>query len=347
MKNLVNYYFNGQFNEGIITHYSEFCKNHCTSEKCINHYKKMEENKIDEMICPYGFYCKRFFERIYNGIASKELADFSKIKFKIDKSIKLYSSNELSNLIEIDENILFIEEENNLKQKCINDFLHDVNKSNTLIENNIQQISKDQLTSKDKNRLISSLKLTDFFKKRVELYKYVSNPALIPAGKLRERDAFKLFDIYRRIFEEIGKTCKINIALKNIDIITGLEVSGKTIFMANESITILPFLLIDNALKYSNEKSKIAINIYQENEIVKKIEIENYPSYVITENVDMFLERGFRSKNNTSKSSGNGLGLSIVKQICDYNRIDVKLDISSDKNGKQLFKVILIMNEGV
>lgn len=347
MKNLVNYYFNGQFNEGIITHYSEFCKNHCTSEKCINHYKKMEENKIDEMICPYGFYCKRSFERIYNGIASKELADFSKIKFKIDKSIKLYSSNELSNLIEIDENILFIEEENNLKQKCINDFLHDVNKSNTLIENNIQQISKDQLTSKDKNRLISSLKLTDFFKKRVELYKYVSNPALIPAGKLRERDAFKLFDIYRRIFEEIGKTCKINIALKNIDIITGLEVSGKTIFMANESITILPFLLIDNALKYSNEKSEIAINIYQENEIVKKIEIENYPSYVITENVDMFFERGFRSKNNTSKSSGNGLGLSIVKQICDYNRIDVKLDISSDKNGRQLFKVILIMNEGV
>ena len=106
-------------------------------------------------------------------------------------------------------------------------------------------------------------------------------------------------------------------------------------------------MLIDNALKYSNEKSKIAINIYQENEIVKKIEIENYPSYVITENVDIFFERGFRSKNNTSKSSGNGLGLSIVKQICDYNRIDVKLDISSDKNGRQLFKVILIMNEGV
>lgn len=347
MKNLVNYYFNGQFNEGIITHYSEFCKNHCTSEKCINHYKKMEENKIDEMICPYGFYCKRLFERIYNGIASKELADFSKIKSKIDKNIKLYNSNELSNLIEIDENILFIEEENDLKQKCINDFLHDVNKSNTLIENNIQQISKDQLTAKDKNRLISSLKLTDFFKKRVELYKYVSNPALIPAGKLRERDAFKLFDIYRRIFEEIGKTNKINIVLKNIDIITGLEVSGKTIFMANESITILPFLLIDNALKYSNEKSEITINIYQENEIVKKIEVENYPSYVITENIDMFFERGFRSKNNTSKSSGNGLGLSIVKQICDYNRIDVKLDISSDKNGRQLFKVILIMNEGV
>ena len=45
MKNLVNYYLDGQFYEGVITHYSEFCKNHCTSEKCMNHYKKMEENK--------------------------------------------------------------------------------------------------------------------------------------------------------------------------------------------------------------------------------------------------------------------------------------------------------------
>ena len=101
------------------------------------------------------------------------------------------------------------------------------------------------------------------------------------------------------------------------------------------------------SLNFSNEESEISINIYQKNEMVKRIEVENYPSYIITENIDMFFERGFRSKNNTSKSSGNGLGLSIVKQICDYNRIDVKLDISSDKNGKQLFKVILNMNEGV
>lgn len=347
MRNLVNYYCDGHHNEGILTHYCEFCKNHFTSERCINHYKKMEENQIDETICPYGFYCKSFDGRIYNGIASKELADFSKIKSKIDKNIKLYNSNEIFNLIEIDENVLYIEQEHELRQRCINDFLHDVNKSNMLIENNIRQISKDELTNKDKNRLISSLKLTDFFRKRVELYKYVSNPALIPAGKLRERDAFKLFDIYRKIFEEIGKTNKINIVLKNINITNGLESNGKTLFMANESVTILPFLLIDNALKYSIEDSEVSINIYQDDEIVKKIEIENYPSYLIFENIDKFFERGFRSKNNTSKSSGNGLGLSIVKQICDYNRIDVRLQIDSNSEGRQLFRVILIMNEGV
>ena len=63
------------------------------------------------------------------------------------------------------------------------------------------------------------------------------------------------------------------------------------------------------------------------------------------ENTDNFFERGYRASNNTSKSSGSGLGLDIVKQICDYNDIDVSIYIDSDENGSQKFVVLLELKE--
>lgn len=341
MRNLVNYYENGEFFEGIITHYCEFCKNNMKNEKCLKFYAEFLDSNQDEGICPYGFACKKSSNRVYNGFVLKDKCNLKKLKPKIDKNIGTYSSNDIFDLINIDEELEVISLENDLREKCINDFLHDINKSNKIIEENIKQISKNNLVNKDRNRLLSSIQLTGFFKKRVELYKYVSNPFLVQTGKLREKEAFKLFDMYRKIFEEIGKESDIRIILKNIDMDTMEESNNSTKFEANDSIDVLPFIIIDNALKYSKSASEIYIYVYQSNGLLSKIEIINSPSYIITEDVNNFFLRGYRSENNTSKSSGSGLGLSIVKQICEYNQIEAKLELDSDEFGKQLFKVIL------
>ena len=343
MRNLVNYYSNGEFNEGIITHYSEYCIKHMNSETCKKFYDKITNEDDKDIICPYGYLCKKCGDRIYNGMISRESSNMSKLKPKLDKRALIYTDSELFNLINNDEELLFESSANTLKDDCLNDFLHDVNKSNMFIAENLNLISQDKLDKKDKNRLLSSIQLTDFFKKRVELYRYVSNPTLIQTGKLRERDAFRLFDIYRKIFEEFGKNQNKRVKLRNLDLNTGNDTNACTRFNANDSITVLPFLLIDNAIKYSKDNTNIDIKIYSNDGYTKKITISNYPSYVITENVNLFFKRGFRSQNNTSKSSGSGLGLSIVKQICDYNMIDVKLSLNSDEDGLQIFEVIMIM----
>lgn len=341
MKNLVNYYSKGEFNEGLITHYSDYCIKHMNSETCRKFYDKMIEENAEDKVCPYGYFCKKCGDRIYNGLISRESSNMAKLKPKLDKKALIYTDFELFNLINNDEELLFELSEKMLKDDCLNDFLHDVNKSNIFIADNLNLISKEKLDKKDRNRLLSSIQLTDFFKKRVELYRYVSNPALIQTGKLREREAFKLFDIYRKIFEEFGKNQKKRILLRNLDILTGNDSTTATKFNANDSITVLPFLLIDNAMKYSKDNTNIDVKIYSENGYAKKITISNYSSYVITEDVNLFFQRGFRSQNNTSKSSGSGLGLSIVKQICDYNNIDVDLYLTFDENGYQIFEVNL------
>ena len=346
MKNLVSYYENNSYNEGTVVKYSNFCKKHFNTDKCVNFYNSLEAN-VDEALCPYGFLCKKCNNRIYNGIISRESTNLVKLKPKIDRECKVYSDSEIFNLINIDEELLYYEEENKLAMDCINDFFHDVNKSNRLISDNLTQISKGKLSSKDKNRLISSIKLTDFFTKRVDLYRIVSNPALIQTGRLRERDAFALFDLYRKIFEEIGKKNNITIQISNIDIEDNILSNNSTTFRANDSITVLPFLLIDNALKYSKENSIIKIIVYQLKGYARKIVISNNPSYIITEDLSKFFLRGYRSYQNTSKSSGSGLGLSIVKQICDYNNIEVILNADVDENGQQIFEVIMNIRENV
>ena len=346
MRNLVNYYSHGEFYEGIITHYSDYCIKHMDLETCKKFYNKITKENVDDVVCPYGYLCKKCGERIYNGLISRESSNMTKLKPKLDKKALIYTDSELFNLINNDEELLFESSANTLKDDCLNDFLHDVNKSNVFIADNLNMISQDRLDKKDKNRLLSSIQLTDFFKKRVELYRYVSNPTLIQTGKLREREAFKLFDIYRKIFEEFGKSQNKRVKLRNLDLLTGNDTTASTKFNANDSITVLPFLLIDNAMKYSKDNTNIDVKIYSENGYARKIIISNYPSYVITEDVNLFFQRGFRSLNNTSKSSGSGLGLSIVKQICDYNNINIELHLTSDENGAQIFEVNLAI-EGV
>ena len=130
-----------------------------------------------------------------------------------------------------------------------------------------------------------------------------------------------------------------------IDLSNHIQPEFKTTFFATDSITILPFLIIDNAMKYSDENSVIRIKFLSDGNLLKGIKICSTPSYIITESPSAVLERGYRSPNNTSKSSGSGLGLNIVQQICNHNNINMSIEIGVDNNGKQEFIVNLIFDE--
>ena len=75
--------------------------------------------------------------------------------------------------------------------------------------------------------------------------------------------------------------------------------------------------------------------------------MSSIPSYSITEDPNNFLKRGYRALNNTSKSSGSGLGLHIVKQICDYNDINIDIKVITNEFGKQEYIIDLEMQKEV
>ena len=342
MKKLITYYNCPNDDEFIANKLNNFCKNKIDGDKCKKFYNNLSDSEDGIYICPYNFNCIKKNDKIYNCLLIKNKYNMSKVKQKKGEQQRTFNEEEIYDFIEIDNN-----NEKNLNNyessfNNMNDFLHDITKVNKLIESCSKDISLDNLSKKERAKRESIIHLSDFISKRIDLYRYVSNPEIIKIGRKRERDAYKLWDIYRYIFTELGHSKNINIDMKKYNLEGVEEKSDHTLFEATDSITALPFLLIDNAIKYSKNESTVQINFYQKDDNLKKIEICSIPSYKIEESPIKFFERGYRSSNNTSKSSGSGLGLSIVKQICEFNDIGISLHVLSDNDNKQqTFKVEL------
>ncbi len=347
MKKLVNSYnlTTKAIENGVINSLNDFCSKKIESTKCQNFYNNLllQNNGIYQ--CPYGFNCIKNDDTVYNCILLKENYVHKKMQGKKSINQKIFFAEEINDMIKIDnENIRHITN-SELLYKSMSDFLHDITKVNKMIDNYSRAITKTNLIKKDVSKLESIYHLSDFITKRVELYRMTSNTEIIRTGKKRKRNAYQLWDIYRHIFDDFCRESKLLIDMKIYNLEHIEESNQATDFYANDSITILPYLLIDNAVKYSKKNSTIKVRFYQQNGMLKKITISSIPSYIIMENTDNFFERGYRASNNTSKSSGSGLGLDIVKQICDYNDIDVSIYIDSDENGSQKFVVLLELKE--
>lgn len=347
MKRLINTYSpkTNKIEDGIFNQMNEFCFSKISLPKCAKFYDNLLQCSDDIYQCPYGFSCIKHKDEIYNCLLLKEKYSNKKMKDKKAISQKVFTAEEIMKLIEIDEEILKYTTEYEQLYGGMSDFLHDITKANVMIDKHSKNITKTNFAKKDIENIKSIYHLSDFITKRIELYRMSSNTEIIKTGRLRKRDAYKLWDIYRHIFYDFCKESQlsINMGIYNMECLEDKD--KNTTFYANDSITILPYLLIDNAVKYSKAGSKINIEFYQDNGILNQIIINSVPSYKITENPNLFFNRGYRASNNTSKSSGSGLGLDIVKQICDYNNIKVSIDVESEGFETQKFVVILKFNE--
>ena len=106
----------------------------------------------------------------------------------------------------------------------------------------------------------------------------------------------------------------------------------KSTTLANEAaISELMSVLIDNAIKYSPEKSPIYIRVFEQRAHAG-FEIRNEGDKIPDEKLPKLFERFFRadtSRNNGSKN-GYGLGLSIAKKIVDIHHGELTVSSSED-----------------
>jgi len=86
--------------------------------------------------------------------------------------------------------------------------------------------------------------------------------------------------------------------------------------------------LIDNAIKYSNEKANINISLFSENNFVR-IDFSDNGIGIKKEQIPRLFERFYVvDKSRTRKVGGTGLGLSIVKHIIQLH--NGKINIQSE-----------------
>lgn len=122
--------------------------------------------------------------------------------------------------------------------------------------------------------------------------------------------------------------------IKNIDITLDIYEEFE-VFMDNNELERVVDNTISNAIKYSFENSTIEITLDKED--------ENYILFIKDEGIkivdkEAIFQAYYQQKD---KNIGLGLGLSIVKEICDKN--EIKIEVSS-RNNNTIFKYLFPKN---
>ena len=129
----------------------------------------------------------------------------------------------------------------------------------------------------------------------------------------------------------------------------GIEISWT--YSCGEELCVLVFPLfletvfinlIDNAIKYSTEKTGISANIEWDN-LNKTLvyRVSNFSENISEQNIEQLFTLGFRGKSISENIAGMGIGLNLVQRICKlYNGNCHAVCVPVFKDGKNLHKVV-------
>lgn len=202
-------------------------------------------------------------------------------------------------------------------ERFINDVTHELNTPITSLSMSTNQALKlGECTAKTLNNIsISTKQLYDIY--RSLTYLNFSNKKEVSEALVLDEILKKSIDYYRPLAE-----------IKHIDFVLDLEATSVTIPEAQ--VTLLFGNLIGNAIKYSSPKSAIKVTL--------KDKIFSISDEGIGIEIEKQKEIFDKFKRGTTYSGGFGVGLSIVKSICDEYGITVEVD--SELNMGTTFRLL-------
>lgn len=209
------------------------------------------------------------------------------------------------------------------KQKqFITDASHEIKTPLTIIDANVEVVEMlhggDEWTKSIRKQV---RRLADFTQQLVTLTK------LDEEGAWKERREFSLTDVIKESiqpFEVFAKTCGKTVVT---------EAEENIAFLGDEkSIRQLVSILLDNAVKYSLEKSTIRASLKKKG---KKIQFEvwNETEAVSKGNLDILFERFYRlDASRNSETGGSGIGLSVARAIVESHHGKIKAQSDDGKS---------------
>lgn len=168
----------------------------------------------------------------------------------------------------------------------------------------------------------SVVSLSELLRGRIDFMEFIANP---DAGNVSRSDIY----VYRK-FDKVQRCFRVTANKRGIEFeISGASsraVSGPPIF------DLIPYLLLDNAVKYSPNNSPIKIICNDTTQLIICSVTSRGPRISEAELPDIF-SPGVRGENALlSKKEGSGLGLSVLKKVVtDIFRGSVDVHQSEDK----------------
>ena len=174
------------------------------------------------------------------------------------------------------------------------------------LKNNVSQDGYDH--SRDYSIIRNIEELSQFLTTRTSVLDVVSNPSFLEANRSQ-------IPVYRA-FDRIVKSLQPTAVSRSIQL--SISGSSKRKILGVSLFDVIPYLLLENALKYAPKQSRVHVNITEDEE-KSHINIKSLgPKVEDIEKEKIFLS-GFRGKQAARISEGTGTGLYIVKLLVNMH----------------------------
>lgn len=341
MKALVPTRTETTFEDGAFIKALDFCKKNCFSDTCQKFYSGITEKNTNQFLaCPHGmsvYVGKTNGEYVYficlrnkDAYDSKKAKKISNAPDKIVYNPLLDTEKllELINYSAINEN----ESTYLAEQKAsIESISHEVKKLNAQIKDRsdiiVQTYGQDPdtvVSEEDIPLLLEKIKTiyvcSAMINARFALLDYEKKPQALQQGAPYDCNIYKKFHKMSIIFSNyLGRKAQI--------IIKG---NSYRCIRAYPSFEMIPLLIVDNAVKYSNESKNITVEFHEYGKQLV-VDIDSFSPYCSMDDLSKICNKGYRGKNAVRVSDGSGIGLFFAKMLCDLHGIEMIPTSDSDK----------------
>lgn len=320
-------FLDGEEFDGIIVKRCKQCQT-CIDRVCM-------QSSIERFICPYGFKRINFNyddERIIflgfithnsKNKLNNQLKNKKSTIFLSDENIESWISN-LTHVINLinQETIKYLETLHDITP-TINQIIRH---AEILVQSTIGKNFNEKFDNCNED-LKSLYKSAEILSKNLQFMSFIANPQSISYGNKHSTDIYKLLDKFTRTFSAIAERKRIHIKLiKDTN-----NVINKP--KVNVAFGILIFVLLENAIKYSQQNQDIVIKIKDIEKGGIYVDIISYGPIVPEQYQKRIFEKEFRyipQKEEEDKIPGHGLGLYIGEEIAKAHNFNI--EYKSDGN---------------
>lgn len=346
MNYLIPTVVDGQLYDGKVIRAIHKCNKKCCEQPCVDFYIKLKDKPEGFYTCPSGYsvYKSSFKELpiFYVGMLVKKHYKKRTNSNSDEEDYIVINEKMFYRLLAEQENYIELQQNYTKDKEIQKDLLHDVRKLDSLIKSKSDNIIREcealyDLSHDILNKIKNINAMEEVIACKYSVFDLVSNIGVLAMGDLSDVNIYKKFDKVRYILA----------GYKNKDI--PIEFCGETNFVYKMNLSyadILPFLLLENAIKYTIGNHNINVT-FEESGTNLFVDISSFGPYCEEDELKLIFDRYYRGRNTIHHSSeGTGVGLFLVKEICNLFDIDITIssDFSKTINGIKCgwFKVSLI-----
>lgn len=333
---------NGAVVDGAMFALPAFCRRQCNTKICREFYSK-KWNKEGSYRCPYGFAVQ--IEEVngqlvtFTGLDIVGVSDKKQVQKRVTskdycpritkQQYEYILSKMRSSIISLEEfyshkqNTLLAEDDYQSKIDTLDNTFHELRKLNMRLKAKVEWLiaqldapsfQVDSYQIKNVKDIFAASQLITI---RLSTYDLILNPNSTLNYTKSPMSIYKKFDKVARLLDYQAQENGTEIR------ITG---SSYSTFECNDMVELLPYLFLDNAIKYTMWGKETTLKFNETgNRLI--VVINSFSQRPADNELNSLLERGIRSKLVKENTPGQGLGLYLARYICDANNISLKLSL--------------------